>query len=82
MDDLSIIKRTNGPNLEIGAHKFQKIRPDIQCVFANWSRSVIDQWVKFDHIVVLTLLQLSNDMDCDLVVQNSGKNKKHRLYIL
>ena len=63
MDDLSIIKRTNGLDLEIGAHKFQKIRPNMPLVFANWSRSVIDQRVRFDHIVVLTLLQLSNGID-------------------
>ena len=63
MDDLSIIKRTNGSDLEIGAHKFQNTRPNSPRVFVNWSRSVIDQRVKFDHVVGLTLLQLSNGMD-------------------
>ena len=63
MEDLSIVKRMNDSDLEIGTHKFQKIRPNIPCVFANWSRSMIDQRVKFGHIAVLTLLQLSNGID-------------------
>lgn len=71
MTKFNIPKRINSSDLEIGAHKVHKTRSNGSHFFVNMLRSMIDQRLKFDPIVMFRLLYISNGLDGSLLAQNS-----------
>lgn len=77
----SIPKRTNGSDLNIAAHKIQKLTPNgspffFFFFFVNISRSVKDQRLRFDMAVALSFLKSLYSSDYSLWPYNWQKNEK------
>eukprot|EP00268_Persea_americana_P004056 TRINITY_DN11282_c0_g2_i3.p1 TRINITY_DN11282_c0_g2~~TRINITY_DN11282_c0_g2_i3.p1 ORF type:complete len:115 (-),score=4.74 TRINITY_DN11282_c0_g2_i3:2234-2578(-) len=72
----SILKRINGSDLDIWAHKVHKIRSNGSRFFLNILRSLIDQWLKFEPIIMFGPLHVPNCSNGDLLAQNSREKAK------
>ena len=72
----NILKRINCSDLDIWAHKVNKIRSNSSRFFENILRSMIDQWLKFEPIIMFGPLHVPNGSNGDLLARNSREKVK------
>lgn len=80
---LPLQRKSNGSNLAFGAHRCQIYIYIYNCIkcFANISKCMMIQRLKFGLIVVSPLLNISNSLDHDLWSHNFKKIKKTGLLV-
>ena len=57
----------------------QKWRSTFYVLFANISKIEIDQWLKFEYIAVLGMLNNANSLDHKLVAEKLKKQKTREM---
>ena len=60
---IKLVKRINGPNFVLGAHKFPKIKYKCPLLITNNLRSTNDQRLNFDTLAVFWMVQIDIKRD-------------------